>query len=130
MTAPKPPAGAGSTTVEVRCAGHVRAAVGGHRLRFSFPGTTLRDFLVAFCARHPVRDLLIAPDARGAHTRGWLKADPALAGPLRANPAGEQTRAYAAVLVNGRFNELRQGLDTPLRDGDVVALLYPFMFCC
>lgn len=132
---PKKPRGGATTTVEVACAGHVRAAVGAHRLTFAFSGDTLRDFLEQFSARYPcVQPLLISPDARAATSRGWLKADPTLtrlmAGTLRKNPQGEQTRCYAAVLVNGRFNELLQGLDTPLRDGDRVGLLYPFMFCC
>jgi molybdopterin converting factor small subunit len=32
--------------------------------------------------------------------------------------------------VNGRFNEQLDGFDTELTDGDRVALMYPFMFCC
>jgi molybdopterin converting factor small subunit len=34
------------------------------------------------------------------------------------------------VLVNGIFNEHRDGLDTTLDDGDRVTLIYPFMYCC
>ena len=45
------------------------------------------------------------------------------------NPEGEQTRAFARVAINGRFNEHIDGLDTELEDGDRVALMYPFMFC-
>jgi len=34
------------------------------------------------------------------------------------------------VPVDGRFNEHRDGFDTPLSDGDRVALVSPFVFCC
>ena len=38
--------------------------------------------------------------------------------------------AAARVCVNGRFNELLDGFDTELEDGDRVALVNPFMYCC
>lgn len=50
--------------------------------------------------------------------------------PSHGDPEGERTRAYARVLVNGRFNELLDGFAAELDDGDRVALTYPFMFCC
>ena len=53
-----------------------------------------------------------------------------LPGENYANSEGEQTRQYARVVVNGTFNEYLEGLDTELDDGDRVALLYPFIYCC
>ena len=117
------------TTVTVRCTGHVRTAIGTHELTFTFEGTTLRAFLDAFFDEYDVADLLIAEtDAEATH-RGWAPVDDA-PGTWRKNPEGENTRRYARVCVNGRFNENLDGLDTELDEGDRVALIYPFMFCC
>ncbi|AQL44004.1 pterin cluster protein [Halorientalis sp. IM1011] len=117
------------TTVTVKCTGHVRTEVGEPRLEFPFEGTTLREFLDAFFAEYDVADMLIAETEAEATTRGWAPVEEELPGTWNANPEGEQTRAYARVLVNGRFNESLDGLDTALADGDRVALVYPFMFC-
>jgi ThiS family. len=118
------------TTVTVRCTGHIRTAIGQHELTVSFGGNTLREFLEAFFAEHDVEDLLIAETDTDAVAPGWAPAPDELPGTWRKNPSGEQTRAYARVLVNGRFNELLDGFDTELSDGDRVSLIYPFMFCC
>jgi hypothetical protein len=48
------------TTVDVRCTGHVRTAIGTHRLEFTFEGETLREFLKAFFDEYDVEELLIA----------------------------------------------------------------------
>jgi len=117
------------TTVEVRCTGHVRTAIGEPKLTFSFEGTTLREFLEAFFEVHDVRELVMAETEAEATARGWATPPEELPGTWRKNPEGEQTRAYARVCVNGRFNENLDGLDTRLSDGDRVALIYPFMFC-
>lgn len=122
-------AAARQTTVTVRCTGHVRTAVGTPELSVTFEGDTLREFLDAFFEAYDVSDLLIAEtDAEATH-RGWAKVDE-VPGTWRKNPEGENTRCYARVCVNGRFNENLAGLDTELDDGDRVALIYPFMFCC
>ncbi|MFB6083313.1 MAG: MoaD/ThiS family protein [Halorientalis sp.] len=121
--------GTGQTTVTVKCTGHVRSAVGQPRLEFTFQGTTLREFLDAFFEEYDVADMLIAETEAEATTRGWAPVEEDLPGKWNANPEGEQTRAYARVCVNGRFNESLDGLDTTLEDGDRVALIYPFMFC-
>jgi len=119
------------TTVEVRCTGHVREEVGDSGFQYSFAGETLRAFLTSFFEEYDVRDLLIAETEAEATTRGWAPELGELPGENYAkNPEGEQTRAYARVTVNGRFNEHREGLDTVLADGDRVALIYPFMYCC
>ncbi|RDI72782.1 MoaD/ThiS family protein [Halopelagius longus] len=120
-----------TTTVEVRATGRVRDALGTPRMEFAFAGDTLRDFLDAFLAEYDVRDLLIAETTAEATAPGWAPADgDDVRGSLRTNPEGEQTRAYARILVNGRFNENRRGFDTELEDGDRVALVNPFIFCC
>ncbi|WP_136603568.1 MoaD/ThiS family protein [Salinigranum halophilum] len=117
------------TTVTVRCTGHVRTAIGTHELEFAFRGDTLREFLDAFFAEYDVADLLIAETDAEATAHGWAPVDEP-PGSWRKNPEGENTRCYARVCVNGRFNENLDGLDTTLEAGDRVALIYPFMFCC
>lgn len=117
-------------TVEVVCTGHIRDAIGDHRFRFTFEGTTLRQFLEAFFNDYPIQDLLIAETETDATAHGWAPPPVKLPGTWRKNPEGEQTRAYARVMINGRFNENIDGFDTVLQNGDRVALVYPFMFCC
>ncbi|MFP8952257.1 MoaD/ThiS family protein [Natrialbaceae archaeon A-arb3/5] len=120
----------GETTVTVRCTGHVREAVGDHELEFTFEGTALRAFLAAFFDAYDVSDLLIAETEAEATARGWADPPEDLPGTWRKNPEGDQTRTYARVCVNGRFNEHAAGFETELEDGDRVALIYPFIFCC
>ena len=117
------------TTVTVRCTGHVRTAIGTPEVEFTFEGDTLRAFLDAFFDEYDVADLLIAETDDEATTRGWAPVEDA-PGTWRKNPEGENTRCYARVCVNGRFNENLDGLDTTIEAGDRVALIYPFIFCC
>ncbi|QLG47616.1 MoaD/ThiS family protein [Natrinema halophilum] len=119
-----------TTTVTVRCTGHVRTAVGAHELEFTFEGDRLRDFLESFFQVYDLEAMLIAETEADATHSGWAPAPDDLPGTWRKNPAGEQTRPYARVCVNGRFNEHLGGFETELVDGDRVALIYPFMFCC
>ena len=118
------------TTVEVRPTGRVRKAIGEPRLEFSFEGSTLGDFLDALFTEYDVRELLIAETEAEATAHGWATPPEELPGTWSKNPEGEQTRAYARVTINGRFNENLNGLDTELEEGDRIGLLYPFMFCC
>ncbi|QIO21923.1 MoaD/ThiS family protein [Haloarcula sp. JP-L23] len=118
------------TTVEVRCTGHVRDAVGEPHMDFTFEGTTLRAFLEAFCERYDVADLLIAETESDAATEGWAPELESLPGTWEKNPEGDQTRCYARVTVDGQFNEHLDGLDTELDGGERIGLLYPFIFCC
>jgi len=121
--------GTATTTVEVRPTGHVRTAIGEPRVEFTFEGDTLRAFLAQFFEVYDVRDLVMAETDEDAATEGWADVeDPP--GEWAANPPGERTRTYARVVVDGTFNEHLDGLDTELADGDRVALLYPFIFCC
>jgi molybdopterin converting factor small subunit len=117
------------TTVTVRCTGHVRTAIGRPELEFTFEGDTLRAFLDAFFDEYDVADLLIAETDDDATTRGWAPVEDA-PGSWRKNPEGENTRCYARVCVNGRFNENLAGLDTEVTEEDRIALIYPFIFCC
>jgi molybdopterin converting factor small subunit len=118
-----------TTTVEVRPTGHVRAEVGDPHVEFTFEGDTLREFLARFFEVYDVEDLVMAETDDEAATEGWADVeDPP--GEWAANPPGERTRTYARVVVDGTFNEHLDGLDTELADGDRVALLYPFIFCC
>jgi len=118
-----------TTTVELRCSGHVRRRVGFAKAEYAFEGSTLRDLLDAFFEEYDVADLLIAETEADATTRGWAPKPETLPGSWKKNPTGEQTRRYARVLVNGKFNEHLAGLDTDLHDGDRVGLLYPFVYC-
>ncbi|WP_122091046.1 MoaD/ThiS family protein [Halalkalicoccus subterraneus] len=118
------------TTVTVVCTGHVYDAVGKHRFSYSFEGTTLRELLDELFAEYDIADLLIAETEADATAHGWATPPEELPGTWKKNPEGEQTRAYARVTVNGRFNEHYEGLDTELDEGDRVGLMYPFMFCC
>jgi molybdopterin converting factor small subunit len=121
-----------TTTVDVKATGHVRRALDGeHRFDYTFEGDTLREFLEAFFEEHPeLGEMLVAETEAEASTDGWARPPENLPGTWKKNPEGEQTRPYARVLVNGRFNELYEGFDTELEEGDRVALVYPFMFCC
>ncbi|EMA39491.1 ubiquitin family protein [Halobiforma nitratireducens] len=119
-----------TTTVEVRCTGHVREAVGTHQLEFRFEGDRLRDFFEAFFAEYDVEDMLIAETEEEATAHGWAESPEELPGTWRKNPEGEQTSTYARVCINGRFNEHYEGFETELTDDDRVALIYPFLFCC
>lgn len=119
------------TTVDVRCTGHVRTEVGNPRFEYSFEGGRLRDFLEAFFEEYDVEHVLIAETESEATTEGWVPEMEDLPGNQYAkNPEGEQTRCYARILVNGTFNEHLDGLDTRVQEGDRIALMYPFMYCC
>ncbi|QCC57596.1 pterin cluster protein [Natrinema thermotolerans] len=119
-----------TTTVTVRCTGHVRTAVGTHELEFTFEGDRLRDFLEDFFAEYDLEDMLIAETEADATHSGWAPVPDDLPGTWRKNPEGDQTRPYARVCVNGRFNEHLGGFEAELEEDDRVALIYPFMFCC
>lgn len=118
------------TTVEVVATGHVRGAIGEGRFEYTFDGSTLRECLDGLFEEYDIEDLLMAETEDEEAHRGWAPRPDELPGTWRANPKGDRTRAYARVLVNGRFNEHHDGLDTELDDGDRVALVYPFIFCC
>ncbi|MFC7068533.1 MoaD/ThiS family protein [Halobaculum lipolyticum] len=120
----------GETTVEVRGTGRLYDALPSPRFEYTFEGTTLREFLDAFFADYDVEDLLIAGTPEEAVAHGWAPPPEELPDDFTANPEGDRTRAYARVAVNGHFNEHLGGFDTVLHDGDRVALMYPFMFCC
>lgn len=119
------------TTVEARCTGHVRTEIGEAKIEYTFEGETLRAFLRSFFEQYEVEDMLIAETEDDATTDGWAPKAEELPGERYAkNPEGEQTRCYARVTVNGTFNELLDGLDTTLQNGDRVGLMYPFIYCC
>jgi len=120
-----------ATTVEVKPTGHVRREIGLAEFRLAFGGDTLEAFLEALFERYPgTEELLIAETEAEASTDGWADPPGELPGTLHGNPAEDDTRAYARVLVDGRFNELYDGFHTELDDGDRVALVYPFIYCC
>ncbi|WP_237560297.1 MoaD/ThiS family protein [Halolamina sediminis] len=118
-----------TTTVEVKATGHVRRELGDHEFEFTFEGDTLGAFLDSFFAAYGCEEMLLAEtEAEETHS-GWAEYPGEPPGRWERNPEGERTRAFARVLVNGKFNELLDGFGTKLADGDRVALVYPFMFC-
>ena len=119
-----------TTTVLVRCTGHVRTEIGEHSFEYTFEGDTLREFLDAFFAEYGCSELLLAETEAEETAHGWASYPGEPPGRWERNPEGERTRAFARVLINGRFNELYDGFATELEDGDRVSLMYPFMFCC
>ncbi|MGM0446934.1 MAG: MoaD/ThiS family protein [Methanobacteriota archaeon] len=122
---------AAETTVTVRCTGHVRTELGVYEFEYAFEGDTLRAFLDELLEDYPqLRDMLITESESDATHTGWLPTPEVLPGTWSKNPVGEQTSAYVRILVNGHFNENENGFDTKLEDGDRVALVYPFVFCC
>lgn len=118
------------TTVEVKGTGRLYDALPEHRFEYAFEGTTLREFLEAFLDDYDVADLLIADTPEEAVAHGWAPPPEDLPDDFAANPEGDRTRAYARIAINGRFNEHLDGFETELTDGDRVALMYPFIYCC
>ena len=120
-----------TTTVHLRATGHVRDAMETPHQEFTFEGDTLRDLLEAFFEERPdLAEMLIAETEAEATTEGWARPPENLPGTWHKNPEGEQTKPYARVLVNGKFNEVLDGFDTRIEDGDRVSFVYPFIFCC
>lgn len=121
----------GTTTVHLRATGHVRDAMETPHREFTFEGDTLRDLLEAFFEERPdLAEMLIAETEAEASTEGWARPPENLPGTWHKNPEGEQTKPYARVLVNGKFNEVLDGFDTRIEDCDRVSFVYPFIFCC
>jgi MoaD family protein len=87
--------------VVVRTIGPFTDQFGFHQLTVNFRGRTIHDLLNQLC------------DERGQKFCNIVFDD-----------AG-QLRRYIKVLVNGRGLHVLQGLDTPLTDGDVIALFPP-----
>ncbi|WP_251330332.1 pterin cluster protein [Haloplanus pelagicus] len=119
------------TTVALHATGHVRDAMTKPHQKFTFEGDTLRDLLETLFDEQPdLAEMLIAETEAEATTEGWAKPPENLPGTWHKNPEGEQTKPYARVLVNGKFNEVLDGFDTKIEDQDRVSLVYPFIFCC
>ncbi|WP_299332956.1 MoaD/ThiS family protein [Haloplanus sp.] len=119
------------TTVALHATGHVRARMDQPHQEFTFEGTTLRALLERlFDERPELAEMLVAETEAEATTTGWAEPPENLPGRWHKNPEGEQTKPYARVLINGKFNEVLDGFDTEIEDGDRVSLVYPFIFCC
>ena len=124
-------AGPKTTTVHLHATGHVRDAMEEPYQEYTFEGDTLRDLLeTVFDERPDLAEMLIAETETEAATDGWADPPENLPGTWHKNPEGEQTKPYARVLVDGKFNEVLDGFDTKIEDGDRVSFVYPFIFCC
>lgn len=120
-----------TTTVALHATGHVRDAMDQPHQTFTFQGDTLRDLLAKLFDEQPgLAEMLVAETETEATTDGWANPPENLPGTWHKNPEGEQTKPYARVLVNGKFNEVLAGFDTKIEDEDRVSLVYPFIFCC
>jgi len=86
--------------IEVKFMSIARQRAGVSAIKFSSEGRRLRDVLNAIVGQYRIQDIIL-------------------------NEAGE-VRAWARVLVNGRSHDFVGGLDAQLRDGDSVALIYPY----
>ena len=87
--------------VIVRTIGPYTEQFGFQQLTVNFKGHTVYDLLHQLC------------EERGTKFRNTVFT------------AEGQLRRYIKVLINGRGLHVLQGLDTPLTDGDVVALFPP-----
>ena len=89
------------TTIEIKFMSIARLRAGVSAVRFASPDEQkLRDVLKAVVGKYRIEDIIL-------------------------NETGE-VRAWARVLVNGRSQDFVGGLDVQLRDGDSVALIYPY----
>ncbi|MFX1566662.1 MAG: ubiquitin-like small modifier protein 1 [Promethearchaeota archaeon] len=87
--------------VVVRTIGPFTEQFGFHQITVNFNGRTVLDLLSQLC------------EERGAKFCNTVFTEEG------------QLRRYIKVLVNGRGLHVLQGLNTPLADGDVIALFPP-----
>lgn len=107
------------TTVQVRAVGKFRHDLDEERFEFGFRGDTLRAFVGAFLAEYPELSERLVGGTRRDDDAGWTELP---------DTAGDRTRPYVRIMVNGTFNEFLDGADTGLEPGDRVELVYPL--CC
>lgn len=84
-------------TCLIKLYGNLREAAGGAEIRTT--ANTLRAALHKACIKHPELSPMIFE--------------------------GNQKQKYVRLLVNGRDIELGQGLETPLKNGDQIAIFPP-----
>ena len=89
------------THITLKFTGEFWERVGFGHADFEFEGSTVREFLPALTQAYNVSDLLLTPD-------------------------GVSIRPTSRLVVNGRFHYLVGGLDAPIHDGDMVALIRPW----
>jgi len=100
-----PPVGGGSvddeiTQVRLKFANHFRARIGKSEVMFSFPGTTLRDFVEALLREYEVSDLLLQ---------------------------GEELKPHARIVINGRFSDVLGGWEAKIAEGSTIVLLQSYV---
>lgn len=89
------------THVTLKFTGNVRARMGRDRMEFSFRGHTLDALLDDLFTHYDLRDLILSEE--------W------------------EVRPWARVVINGRFSYLVGNRDAPIRDGDLVVLMHPYV---
>ncbi len=88
--------------VTVKFTGDLYAAVGTFAETLDLNAANLRELVDMTLERHRIREMMLDKDGR--------------------------LLPRARILVNGRYMELLQGWDTPIRDGDTVSLMMPGTF--
>jgi molybdopterin converting factor small subunit len=88
------------TQVKLKFTGDVRSRMKADRMDFAFEGSTLA-LLEALFAVHNLRDLIF--DETG------------------------NIKPWARVAVNGRFSYTIGDMSAPIQEGDLVALLHPYV---
>ncbi len=88
--------------VRIKFTGDLYSRVGTFGATVDFQGGNLREFAELVFRRYDIRDAML--DGRG------------------------HLFPRARILVNGRYIELLQSWDTPIRDGDTVAFMMPGTF--
>ena len=86
--------------LDVRFMSIARMRAGVSRVDFESSGETLREVLRQISEKYRMGDIILAENG--------------------------EVRSWARVLVNGRFHEFVGGLNALLRDGDRVAVIYPY----
>jgi len=89
------------TQVKLKFTGDVRSRMKADRMDFAFEGNTLGELLEALFATHNLRDLIL-------------------------NETGN-IKPWARVAVNGRFSYTVGDMSAPIQEGDLVALLHPYV---
>ena len=89
------------TRVVLKFTGDVRMRMGVDRREFSFEGTKLGELLEAVFAEYDLRDLIL--DEEG------------------------NIKPWARVAVNGRFSYTIGDMNAAIQEGDLVALLHPYV---
>jgi molybdopterin converting factor small subunit len=89
------------TQVELKFTGEVWARMKAYHMNFSFEGRNVGDLLTALFKQYELRDLVLDENDR--------------------------IIPWSRIIVNGRFSEFIGDLSAPVKTGDEVVLVRPFL---